>query len=63
LERLEGLELAVEDLVRTNANVIGRTDSFDRSFRIDRGEESGVLVGHPVLDANGYLVGRVLEAW
>ncbi len=63
LERLNALELAVEDLVRTNANVIGRTDSFDLSFRIDKGEESGVLTGHPVLDENGYLVGRVLEAW
>lgn len=63
LERLNDLELAVEDLVRTNANVIGRTDSFDLSFRIDKGEESGVLPGHPVLDENGYLVGRVLESW
>lgn len=63
LERLQGLELAVADLVRTNANVIGRTDSFDGSFRIDRGEESGILVGHPVLDANGYLVGRIVQSW
>jgi len=63
LERLQELELDVADLVRTNANVIGRTDSFDLSFRIDKGEESGVLAGHPVLDENGYLVGRVLESW
>lgn len=63
LERLHDLELDVADLSTTRANVIGQTDSFDLSFRIDRGEESGVLPGHPVLDENGYLVGRVLNAW
>lgn len=63
LERLQGLELDIANLVTTNANVIGRTDSFDLSFRIDRGEEAGVLAGHPVLDENGYLLGRVLDSW
>lgn len=63
LERLLDLELDLGDLTLTNANVIGRTDSFDMAFRIDKGEESGVLAGHPVLDPNGYLVGRVLDSW
>ncbi|MDH3518773.1 MAG: rod shape-determining protein MreC [Acidimicrobiia bacterium] len=69
LERLEVLErrlaltLDVTELSFTNANVVGRADSFDLTFRIDRGEDDGVLPGHPVIDENGYLVGRVLESW
>lgn len=69
LERLETLEevldlqLTVTALRQTPANVIGRTSGLDLSFRIDKGEESGVLPGQPVLDPNGYLVGRVLESW
>ncbi len=62
LERLNNLTLSDTDLVQTPANVIGRTDSFDLSFRIDKGESEGVLAGHPVIDENGYLVGRVLSA-
>lgn len=63
LERLHDLELDLADLTTTNANVVGLTDSFDQSFRIDRGMEAGILEGHPVLDVNGYVVGRVLESW
>ncbi|MEX2654640.1 MAG: rod shape-determining protein MreC [Acidimicrobiia bacterium] len=63
LEEMLGLELAAEELVRTNANVIGRSDSIDELLTIDRGEESGILPGHPVLDQNGYVVGRVLDSW
>lgn len=63
LEEMLGLELAVEQLVRTNANVIGRSDSIDELLTIDRGEESGILPGHPVLDHNGYVVGRILDSW
>lgn len=62
LERLNDLTLSEADLAQTPANVIGRTDSFDLSFRIDKGESDGVLAGHPVIDENGYLVGRVLTA-
>ncbi|MDX1448286.1 MAG: rod shape-determining protein MreC, partial [Acidimicrobiia bacterium] len=63
LEEMLGLQLAVDALVRTNANVIGRSDSIDELLTIDRGEESGILPGHPVLDQNGYVVGRVLDSW
>lgn len=62
LEALLSVQLDLKDIVSTPANVIGRTDSFDLTFRIDKGEESGVVAGNPVVDANGYLVGRVLES-
>jgi rod shape-determining protein MreC len=63
LEEMLGLELAAEQLVRTNANIIGRSDSIDELLTIDRGEEAGILPGHPVLDHNGYVVGRILDSW
>lgn len=63
LEEMLDLELAAEELVRTNANIIGRSDSIDELLTIDRGEEAGILPGHPVLDQNGYVVGRILESW
>lgn len=63
LEEMLGLQLAVDELVRTNANVIGRSDSIEELLTIDRGEESGILPGHPVLDQNGYVVGRILDSW
>jgi rod shape-determining protein MreC len=69
LNRLERLETLLQlqdtstDLVRINANVTGRGDSFDLSFGISKGLEAGVLAGQPVLDENGYLVGRVLDSW
>jgi len=62
LEIYFNLELPAFSLSRTEANVIGRTDSFDGSFRIDRGEEAGITAGNPVLDHNGFLVGRVLDS-
>lgn len=63
LEEMLDLRLDIDALVRTNANIIGRSDSIDELLKIDRGEESGILVGHPVLDQNGYVVGRVVESW
>lgn len=63
LERILDLTLDVQAFSQTLANVTGRADSFDLSFRIDKGTADGVLPGHPVLDSNGNLVGRVLEAW
>ncbi len=62
LEKAMRLELNIADIAVTAANVIGRTDSLDLAFRIDKGEESGIVAGNPVVDANGYLVGRVLES-
>lgn len=62
LEKLLDLELNIGSIATTPANVIGRVDSFDLSFRIDKGEESGIIAGNPVVDSNGYLVGRVLES-
>ncbi len=62
LEKAMALQLDVGDIATTPANVIGRTDSVDLTFRIDKGEESGVVAGNPVVDANGYLVGRVLDS-
>lgn len=63
LENLLDLPLDVTSFSQTLANVTGRAGTFDLSFRIDKGEESGVLAGQPVLDDNGYVVGRVLESW
>lgn len=64
LERVNELRSGeLTDFTTTVANVIGQTDSFDMSFRIDKGEESGILVGHPVVDDFGYLVGRVSQSW
>lgn len=61
LEELLDLK-AVENLASTNANVIAGIDTLDKSFRIDRGINDGVLVGHPVVDVFGNLVGKVVEA-
>ena len=63
LENLLDLPLDVQAFSQTFANVTGRAGTFDLSFRIDKGQESGVLAGQPVLDDNGYVVGRVLESW
>ena len=63
LERLQNLPLDIQEYGKSFANVTGRAGTFDLSFRIDHGLESGVLVGQPVLDDNGYLVGRILESW
>lgn len=63
LENLLDLPLDVQTFSQTLANVTGRADSFDLSFRIDKGTVDGVLAGQPVLDDNGNLVGRVLDAW
>lgn len=59
LEELHELQLSTGELVRTPANVIGRVDAFDPTFRISKGSDQGILVGHPVIDTHGYLVGRV----
>ncbi len=60
LEQLTRLP-AVENLPATNANVIAEIGPLDKSFAIDRGTEDGVLVGHPVVDVFGNLVGKVVS--
>ncbi len=64
LERINDVRSEdLADYTTTAANVVGQTDSFDMSFRLDKGEEAGILVGHPVVDDFGYLVGRVAQSW
>jgi len=62
LEQIHDLEILDPDVAQTPANVIGRPDPFGPSFVIDKGTDSGVSVGHPVVDPNGYVVGKVVEA-
>ena len=59
LERLVDLDLPNVEQTRTLANVVGRQVGFEFHLRIDKGLEEGVVPGNPVLDENGYLLGRV----
>lgn len=59
LEGLYGLDELEGDLGRTVANVIGRPDQFDAGLIIDRGSAHGIVVGQPVIDTNGFVVGSV----
>lgn len=59
LEQLYGMEAAGDEIGRTVANVIGRPDAFDAALIIDKGTSDGVVVGQPVVDTNGYVVGTV----
>ncbi len=61
LEQINDLEILDPDVAQTPANVIGRPDPFGPSFVIDKGTDDGVAVGHPVVDPNGYVVGKVVE--
>lgn len=61
LEQVHDLLLEDASTTRTPANVIGRPDLSESSFIIDKGSKHGVAVGHPVVDPNGYVVGRVTE--
>lgn len=61
LEQLYDLQLEDTATARTPANVLGRPDPTESSFVIDKGTDQGVAVGHPVVDQNGYVVGRVTE--
>ncbi len=59
LERLVGLDLPNVEQTRTLANVVGRQVGFEFHLRIDKGLNDGVVPGNPVLDENGYLLGRI----
>jgi rod shape-determining protein MreC len=61
LEQINDLEILDPDVAQTPANVIGRPDPFGPTFVIDKGTDDGVAVGHPVVDPNGYVVGKVVE--
>jgi rod shape-determining protein MreC len=61
LEQVHDLLLEDTTTARTPANVIGRPDLSESSFVIDKGSDDGVAIGHPVVDPNGYVVGRVTE--
>ncbi|MFV1961087.1 MAG: rod shape-determining protein MreC [Acidimicrobiia bacterium] len=58
-EQLYDMETAGNEIGRTVANVIGRPDAFDAALIIDKGTSDGLVVGQPVVDTNGYVVGTV----
>jgi rod shape-determining protein MreC len=60
-EQLYDLEASGTDLGRTPAQVIGQPGAFDEALIIDKGSSSGVVVGQPVLDTSGYVVGSVQQ--
>ena len=62
LEELYALDVGENEIGRTVANVIGRPDGFDFGFVIDKGTADGVVVGQPVIDTNGYVVGTIKSA-
>jgi rod shape-determining protein MreC len=63
LQQAQDLELDREDLTRVTANVLGGSDPLDLSFSIDRGTADGVLVGNPVIDPGGNVVGVVTNVF
>ena len=61
-EQLWDLEATGSDIGRTVAEVIGRAGAFDGALIISKGTSSGINVGQPVLDNNGFVVGTVTAA-
>ncbi len=59
LERLADLDLPNVEQTTILANVVGRQVGFEFHLRIDKGLDDGVVSGNPVVDENGYLLGRV----
>ena len=59
LEQIYDLDTDEDALGRTIANVIGAVDA---ALIIDKGTRNGVLIGQPVIDTNGYVVGTVKSA-
>jgi len=59
LRRVADLTLPDESIPTQPARVIARGDNFDSSFIIDKGTSDGIVVGNPVVDENGALVGEV----
>lgn len=61
LRRILRLTAADEALPKIAAQIIARGDAFDASFRINAGTADGVLIGNPVVDDTGALIGTVTE--
>jgi rod shape-determining protein MreC len=61
LRQILSLRPAEESIPKVAARVIARGDSFDEGFQIDAGSTQGVLVGNPVVDDTGALVGTITE--
>ena len=61
LEQLYDLEATGTEIGRTVAEVIGRPDPLDAALTINKGASSGIAVGQPVIDTNGYVVGSVQQ--
>lgn len=61
LRRILSLTPADESIPKVAARVIARGDSFDASFQIDAGSSDGVLIGNPVVDDTGSLVGTITD--
>lgn len=60
-EELYDLEATGTDIGRTVAEVIGQPAQEGALF-IDKGTSNGIVVGQPVIDTNGYVVGSVEQA-
>lgn len=60
-EQLYALESVGAALGRTVAQVIGQP-GMEGSLIIDKGTSHGIVVGQPVIDTNGYVVGSVEQA-
>lgn len=58
-EQLYGMEDVGENIGRTVANIIGRPGAFDAALFIDKGTSDGLVVGQPVVDTNGFVVGSI----
>lgn len=59
LEQIYDLDSTGTDIGRTPAQVIGQPDAFDGALIIDKGSSDGILVGQPVIDTSGYVVGSI----
>lgn len=60
-EQLYALESAGDALGRTVAQVIGQP-GMEGTLIIDKGTSHGIVVGQPVIDTSGYVVGSVEQA-
>lgn len=59
LENFYQLESSGEEIGRTLANVISRTDPFDAALTINKGTADGIVRGQPVVNTTGFVAGVV----